>query len=319
MKCHMILNPRSQGGKSEKKFDTIFRLMKEAGIEYDFVYAETYQKIRDASAKANSGDYDAIVAVGGDGTINAVINGFYDENGMTRSDKMMGVIYTGTSPDFCKSYGVPLDLAEAVDSIRLGNVRRIRIGSIRLRTRLDPEKTETRYFSCCASIGIGAMVAGKANRLRKYMGDTAGTLASILSSLVKFHPADMVVNTGTGERMILRVTNIFVGRTKYIASGMKVKDEIADYDDRFYFLCVKDLNFRRLPGLLQQLYSGNISNSPVLEVVYTKNVSIESKSLATQVEFDGDPAGFTPCDIRAAAETLKLIISFPADPSLRSG
>jgi diacylglycerol kinase (ATP) len=317
MKCHLILNPRSRGGKSAKKFETIFGMMKKADIHYDYVYAETCQSIRDASAKANSGDYDAIVAVGGDGTINAVINGFYDENGMTRSDKMMGVIYTGTSPDFCKSYGVPLDLAEAVDSIRLGNVRRIRIGSIRLRTKHDTENIETRYFSCCASIGIGAMVAGKANRLRKYMGDTAGTLASILSSLVKFHPADMVVNTGTGERMIPRVTNIFVGRTKYIASGLKVKDEIADDDERFYFLCVKNLNIRRLPGLLQQLYSGNISNSPVLEVVYTKNVSIKANNMATQVEFDGDPAGFTPCAIQAAAEPLRLIISLPADPSLR--
>lgn len=310
MKCHLILNPRSQGGKSAKKFNTIFRLIKEAGIDYDHVFADTYQKIRDASAKANFGDYDAIVAVGGDGTINAVINGFYDENGMTGSDKMMGVIYTGTSPDFCKSYGVPLELAEAVDAIRIGQVRKIRIGSIKLRTQPGQEKAETRYFSCCASIGIGAMVAGKANRLRKYMGDTAGTLASILSSLVKFHPADMVVNTGTGERIIPRVTNIFVGRTKYIASGLKVKDEITDDDDRFYFLCVKNLNFISLPGLLRQFYSGNISNSSVLEVIYAKNLSIGSKSSETQVEFDGDPAGFTPCDIRVAEEPLRLISSF---------
>ena len=308
VKYHLILNPRSRGGKAAKKFDTIFRLMKEAGLEYDFVFADTYEKIRNASAKANAGDYDVIVAVGGDGTINAVINGFYDESVKTGPGKMLGVIYTGTSPDFCKSYGIPLDLKSAVNTILLRQVRKIRIGSIALKTSLDPVTTETRYFSCCASIGIGAMVADRANRYRKYAGDTSGTLGAILSSLMKFKAGDMILKTGAEEKLIPVVTNIFVGRTKYIASGLKVKDEINDDDERFYVICIKNLNLLRLPGLLRQLYSGNIAGSPVLEVFYTDTISIFSENKETQVEFDGDAAGFTPCSIQVANIPLNLII-----------
>lgn len=307
MKCHLVLNPRSGGGKAARRFEAIFRLMEEAGIAYDYVFADNYTNIRDASARANAGDYDAIVAVGGDGTINAVINGFYDENGLIRSTKMMGVIYTGTSPDFCKSYGIPLGLEEAVKIIRLGQVRKIKIGSIRLKTGPGQDKTETRYFSCCASIGIGAMVAGRANRYRKHLGDTAGTLAAIFSSLFKFHPGDMIITSGEEERVVQRVTNIFVGRTKYIASGLQVKDAIADDDGRFYVMCVKNLGLFNLPGLLRRLYSGNITNSKVLEFSYSGNISIRSMNKETEVEFDGDPAGFTPCRIQAAADPLNLI------------
>ena len=309
MKCHLILNPRSKGGKAASQFEKIFRLMTVAGIEYDYIMADTYAKIREASINAHAGEYDAIVAVGGDGTINAVVNGFYDENGTTRSDKKMGVIYTGTSPDFCKSYGVPLGLEEAVNTIRMGVVRKIRIGRIRLRTDPARDITEFRYFSCCASIGIGAMVAAKANRFRKHLGDTSGTLAAILSSLFKFHPVEMIIKTGSEERLIARVTNIFVGRTKYIASGLRVKEPMADNDGRFYIVCVKNLNLARLPGLLRQLYSGNISNSPVLDLSYSDRVSIFSKNEGTGVEFDGDPAGFIPCTIEIAISPLNLIVN----------
>jgi diacylglycerol kinase family enzyme len=307
VKYHLIINPKSRGGKAAKNLNAIFDLMKEAGLEYDHVLADTYEKIRHASAIACEGDCDVIVAVGGDGTINAVINGFYSERVKTTPGKMLGVIYTGTSPDFCKSYGVPLDFREAVNTIRLRQVRQIRIGSIVLTTSLEPVKTETRYFSCCASIGIGAMVADRANRYRKFMGDTTGTLWAILSSLVKFHAREMLVKTSTEERIIPGVTNIFVGRTRYIASGLKVQHEMTDDDERFYVLCVKDLTLRKLPGLLRQLYSGKITNSPVMEVFFSDTITISSEKKETRVEFDGDAAGFTPCSIRIAAAPLNLI------------
>jgi diacylglycerol kinase family enzyme len=308
-KYHLILNPRSRGGKAERQFDVIFSLMKDAGLTYDCVFADTYEKIHDASVAANAGDYDVIVAVGGDGTINATINGFYYKQGLASPNKMLGVIYTGTSPDFCKSYGVPLNMAQAVDAIRRRKVREIRIGMINLHTCLDPPKVETRYFSCCASIGIGAMVAEKANKYRKYAGDTIGALAAIFSSLFTFQPAGMMVIADNTEKKFPRVTNIFVGRTKYIASGIKVKEEVSDRDSRFYVLCVNNLNMLRLPGLLRQLYSGDMSGSPVLEVFYADEISIDSPNKTARVEFDGDAAGFSPCSILAAAAPLNLIIS----------
>lgn len=307
-KYHLILNPGSRGGKAEGDFESIFSLMIEAGLDYDYVFAGTYEEIREASATANAGECDVIVAVGGDGTINAVINGFYDENGMTISSKMLGVIYTGTSPDFCKSFGIPLGFKEAVQTIWAGKARKIRIGSIRLRKDPAKDQMETRYFSCCASIGIGAAVAEKANRFRKRLGDTAGTLTAILSSLFTFHPVGMIIKMGSEERIISRVTNIFVGRTKYIASGLKVKNEMKDDDERFYVICVNNLNLLRLPGLLRQLYTGNISNSKVLEVFYTDKISIFSEDKETRVEFDGDAAGFTQCSVQAAKSMLSLII-----------
>lgn len=308
MKCQLILNPKSNSGRAAGRFERIFALLQQAGVEYHCAYAQTYDSIREASIKANETGYDAVVAVGGDGTINAVMNGFYNEDGTTRSDKRMGVIYTGTSPDFCMSYGIPLDLAKAVDVISTGKTRNIRVGRIELRLSPDRDGTITKYFSCCASIGIGAMVAGKANRYRKYLGDTGGTLLAILSSLARFRARDMQLASSSGELIFPKVTNIFVGRTRFIASGLKVSCEIEDDDDRFYILCIHDLGFLRLPGLLRQLYSGNTKTSAVMEVMNSADININTGKEIIPVEFDGDPAGFTPCSIRPAHSPLRLIV-----------
>jgi diacylglycerol kinase family enzyme len=301
------MNPRSGGGKAADKFEAIFDLMDKAGLFYDYVFAETYKQIRNATAAAMGDDYSVIVAVGGDGTINATINGFYTAGIYKKPEKMLGIIYTGTSPDFCKSYGIPLDLSEAVESLKNHNYRKIRIGSIRLVTSLDPLHEETRYFSCCASIGIGAMVAEKANRYRKYAGDIPGTLGAIFSSLVRFHSTEMIIVMGDEEKTYRRVTNIFVGRTKYIASGLRVNEGIGDDDERFYVLTVHNFNLFRLPAVLKQLYSGDLKNSSYLSISYSENVYIYSPKIFTRVEFDGDPAGFTPCSINAVARPLMLI------------
>lgn len=309
MKCHLILNPRSRGGRSASQFDSIFKLMEKAGLEYNYTMAATYDEIRNASVRANRGNDDIIVAVGGDGTINAVINGFFDENGLPGSGKMMGVIYTGTSPDFCRSYGIPLGLEQAVEVIARQHTRLIRIVRMQLKPCPGTEETATRYFSCCASIGIGAMVAAKANQYRKSLGDKTGTLLAILSSLISYRPDEMILKTDQEEIVIRNVTNIFVGRTRYIASGLKVNDGMSDDDDRFYVLSVKDLSLWRLPALLRKLYTGDNVSSSVMSITYANRVTIYAKDKHTAVEADGDPAGFTTCTIRAASSPVKLIVS----------
>lgn len=304
MKCILILNPRSKSGKSAKLHGSIISALRKTGVEFEYSCLHSFESIRQQSVFANLNGYDRVIAVGGDGTINAVISGFYDQKGIRISQAKMGVIYTGTSPDFCKSYGIPLKIDEAVNLCVQGKTRKIRIGKIILRNPNNDE--ETRFFGCCANIGIGAMIARKANSNRKYLGDTAGTLTSLLSSLINYTPATINITVDDVSNIQSDLLNIFIGRTKFIASGIRMDKGMDDDDDRFYSLIVTRPAFMQIPSLLNQIYSGKFNHSGYLTKAYGRVFSLTSDQ-ETEVEFDGDPAGYLPCQIELAKEPLELI------------
>jgi|WetSurMetagenome_2_1015567.scaffolds.fasta_scaffold141447_2 diacylglycerol kinase (ATP) len=305
MNCFLILNPRSKSGKSAWLHGYIIAALEKTGTKFDYSYVVSFDSIRQQSVYANRNGYDRIIAVGGDGTINAVISGFYDLNGKRISQAKMGVIYTGTSPDFCKSYGIPLKIDYAINVCLKDKLRTIRIGKIELKNRKDED--ETRFFACCANIGIGATIARIANTNRKYMGDSAGTLTAVLTSLLNYKSGPVSITADGVNVNLNNLLNIFIGRTKYIASGIKMDQGMADEDERFYSLVVSKPGLMQIPYLLNQVYSGKFKRSGYLQKSYGKVFTLKAEQ-KTEVEFDGDPAGFLPCHIELADDSLDLLV-----------
>jgi diacylglycerol kinase family enzyme len=307
MKYFLIINPRSRSERSHRDVKKILERFTKKGVDFDHVFASSYQSIRAESEYANRQGYDFIVAVGGDGTINASINGFYDENGRRISHARFGVVYTGTSPDFCKSYGIPLDRVKAIDLLFDPRIRHIRTGRIQFRTIANREVTETRVFACCANIGLGAGVADISNKIRKYTGDFAGTLLAILWNLMAAGSGRLMVSIDEIKSDIPRVLNISAGRTKFIASGIRVSDGIPDDDDRFYVLTAKNITLRALPRLLHEVYTGKFISPETLEFRFAERLEFLSPDRPVGVEFDGDAAGYLPCTINLAPDPLDLM------------
>jgi diacylglycerol kinase family enzyme len=291
-------------------------LLKDAGIDYEFGETKTLNDACILSAEANRKGYDAVVAVGGDGTINGVINGFYDQAGRRVSKAKFGVIYTGTSPDFCKSYGIPLKPDRAVARLANPHVISIPIGKITLREGLlsgpDPAEDHEmiKYFGCCANIGLGAALARRANGgIRRVFGDFAGTFVSLLLTLAKFRPSDFPCIIDGREETIATMYNMSVGLTPYIASGIKLSREVAGKNGAFYLMTVRNLKLSQVIPLLKKVYSGNaFENCNYLTISWCREIMCEMNDRNPEVEFDGDPAGYLPCRIEMAKDKLDLIV-----------
>jgi diacylglycerol kinase family enzyme len=320
MKYFLIFNPGSRNGQSEKLVSRIHGLLKGRGVNYEYDITKSLQDAYLLSQKANSAGYDAVVAVGGDGTINKVLNGFYDDNGLRISKARFGVIYTGTSPDFCKSYRIPhTNIERSIDVLLAGNITRIQIGKIILAAKMNPEYSGkpvisgsdliTRYFSCCANIGLGATVARYANSgVRKLVGDNLGTFSALIKAFMSFRPAELSISINGQEERLSRLFNLSIGKTFNIASGIKVKNRLVEGDDSFYALIVRNVGWTKVPYCLKSIYSGQeIPNSETVCLKYAKHIEIYDHNSASEVEFDGDPQGFLPCRIEMAKDKLELM------------
>ena len=319
MKYFLIMNPVSGGGKSRKHIQRILSLFDERGANYQFAHTTSLENAWQLSKKANESEFDVVVAVGGDGTINAVLNGFFDDIGKRISAAIMGVVHTGTSPDFCKSYRIPVKTEKAVQLLLSPEVRKIKIGKISCCSKnsqdldkmgiLECPEILVKYFSCCANIGLGASLARHANSgIRKYAGDTMGTFISLIKILLTYKANTFSMVKNGKKIQIDKLYNISVGRTYHIASGIKVRHELTDSDDRFYCLTARDLNPANISSVLRQAYSGKqIRNSPVFYLDYCRTIEFYGNNQNPEVELDGDPAGFLPCKIEMTIEPLDLI------------
>lgn len=308
MRYFLIMNPGSDGGKSRKKLNKILTSFTNKGISFDYELTNTLEDAYHLSLMANEKGYEVIVAVGGDGTINRVLNGFYDSEGRRNSDSKLAVIHTGTSPDFCKSYGIPFKLNRALETVLTENTTKILPGKITY-TSCHDGSLETSYFACCANFGLGASIARIANSgVRKYLGDLMGTFYALLQTLFNYHSDSFIVSLDGQERLLENVYNISVGKTTYIASGIKVHNDLSARDTRFYNLIVQDPGWAGWVGVIRKIYSGkSFTNDNSMTLLYAHIIKVYGNSKNSDLEFDGDPRGFLPCAIEAAREPLDLI------------
>ena len=108
---------------------------------------------------------ELIVCVGGDGTLNEVVNGFMDENGPIRNDALLGFIPNGTGCDFIKTVPIPTGIEQSLDTIKEGYTKVIDIG--RLQYHNDHGLPEMRYFHNIVSFGLGGEVDERINKKSK--------------------------------------------------------------------------------------------------------------------------------------------------------
>jgi diacylglycerol kinase family enzyme len=312
--CFFIINPHARNGRAKKTAPRLLSLLEQTSLSCAWSLTDSMEHAFHLSRNAQKENYDAIVAVGGDGTINRVLNGFFDAGGHRISRAKMGAIHIGTSPDFCKSYGIPRSLENAVHALSAGTTSLVRVGMMTCVSSSDPDASacpgRPLYFGCCANIGLGASLARSANSgIRKYAGDTAGTFISLLGVLFRYRPATVSLSMDGRQRTLANVYDIAVGRTRHIASGIQVLHQLGPLDDRLYVVTVKNLTPASTIGVLRLLYGENAIPAGKKEIAldYCHRIHC-SGDTRIEVECDGDPAGFCPCTITTAPDTLELIV-----------
>ena len=280
MKRFLVLaNPSSHGGRSGR----ILSLLRELLSEGEFVVLKNIEEASRLAREATG--YEAVVACGGDGTVNAVARGV-----LANRDNALkfGVLYTGTSPDFCREHGIPTDAEEAVAVLRAGVVREIPV----LTANGDS-------FFCSMNLGMGAMVAATANRLRPLLGDALGTLWPVLREVLHGRRYDVQVN---GEK-ICNVAHAFVTRMPRIAGGLKVAlPPLADDEYALWF--ARDVSRFGCLRIVWNLYRGNPCGE--LRVLRGKTTFASVNHVA--LEYDGDPHGALPVAVGFALRRLRLLV-----------
>ncbi|MBL7131473.1 MAG: YegS/Rv2252/BmrU family lipid kinase [Candidatus Omnitrophica bacterium] len=304
IKYYLVMNPTSNSGRAKKVCEKILSAFESRQLEFDYKMTREPEEAVFISAEAIKKGWDVIVAVGGDGTICEVISGFF-LNGSVDSKVKLGVLHIGTSPDFNRYHNIPTKLEEAIDTLIKGKAKLIDIGKATYMKM--PSKKATAYFGSNVNVGLGPLIANKANsRYRKYLGDFLGTLCSTLTSLINFKGVRLNIEIDGSKCRTNRLVNLTVGKDPYLASGMRIFNDIAPNDGKLYIFSVEKLPLISYIANIHKLYIGNFLEFKGSRIDYGRRVDIESDENVS-IEFDGDMRGYLPATVEVIPKALEVI------------
>lgn len=299
----VLVNPAAGGGKAEKDWPDIEALLHKHGISYDAFLTSRRLHAAILSREKIEAGYSKIIVVGGDGTMNEVINGVFAQKRFPTNEVMLGMISVGTGNDWGKMFDIPGDYEEAIKTIKSQNTF---IQDAGLVSYNRSNQTWQRYFINIAGMGFGARVVARSNKL-KAKGKSSARLymATLLTSLLKYRSIKTFIEID-GNSFMRKVFNLNVGIGKYNGGGMmQIPDAIAD-DGLYSITLIKKMGKLNVIANINKLYNGKITKHRKVESYSGKVISIDSPS-TLHLETDGETLGHSPIEFQIIPRSVKVI------------
>jgi diacylglycerol kinase (ATP) len=277
MKTLVVINPKSGGCRPGK----IEKLIRGFLCHHELTICRTMY-CGHAEALARSGvseDFDTIVVVGGDGTVNEVLNGIIG------SGIKLAIIPAGTANDLVAYYDIPNDVGGALDIIKTGRIR-----------KLDAIKVNQRYYLTVGGIGLAAGVVEIINRIRRkayisgkivsYLG-SAIYIVGLIGVLLNKSAYSRNVSIDTGGRLTVNTTNsLLIGQQPRMGKYFNVFPGISGNSGRakLQLITDRDKGLLFLMNILSAIHVINRSSPCVKKMSFSKAVI----TLDRQVRFFGD-------------------------------
>ena len=244
-----------------------------------------------------------IIAVGGDGTINEVVNGFFEGERLISNEATLGIIPHGTGSDFRRILNLPLDGKQAAAVIHSGEPRKVDIMKVHY-TRTDGSRA-VRYSINITSFGMGGAVAARANRSSKPLGGQIAFLAATLQTALTFSGNSVTLQLDESKKIEAKITNVAVGNGQYHGAGMWVCPNASIDDGILDITVIRYLSVPELVWNLTALYNGRIYSHPKVESYRATRVNADSRETAL-IEIDGEPLGRLPIEISVLPKAIRV-------------
>ena len=294
-----LVNPASAGGSTGRRWPEIAHRAAALGLPGDALISEEPGQLAQLAADAIAGGAELLVVVGGDGSVNEVVNGVVPAG---RDGVEIAVIARGTGWDFVRTYGIPRDLDRAVAVALAGQVREIDLGVVEYRTWAGADARS--YFANVASAGISGAIAKRANETSKRLGGKASYYWATLAVFARWQIGEMRV-TVDDEVRHGKMIDAMVANGRYVAGGMMMLPEAEPDDGLFEVLLFGDVTKRDLVFTLPKTYRGKHLPHPRLEVLRGRVVTVEAPE-PLPIEIDGEQPGTTPARLEILPGALRL-------------
>lgn len=303
----VVMNPASAGGRTLRRWPSILRVLHAAEVTFKAHRTTARGDATHAVRRALRTGFRTIVVVGGDGTLNEVVNGFFDEEGAPiGGDAVLGLLPSGTGGDFRRAVGIPSNIERAVRLIAARSVRHIDAG------RIEFADGSRRHFLNIADCGMGGEVVARIDRSVHRAGGARGSVGFLRASIATLF--GYVARTAhveiDGMSLDRSVRSVVIANGTCFGGGMRVAPDAELDDGQFDVVIIGDTGRMRALTGLPSLYRGRHLNRPEVEVYRARTVRVSCEGRPMLFDVEGEQVGATPATLTCLPDAITLCAPF---------
>ena len=274
--------------------------------KYESQYAGNSIEIARVIAPENN----YVIAVGGDGTLNEVVNGImqYHQENPSETLPILGVLPLGTANDFVKSINHKKGIDALLVLIKNQHYHSIDLGKLQCNDE-DRISKITRYFINIADVGFGAHVVQKTNSGNSLFGANYTYIKAILSTFLSYKPKLLSLNIDDQAEQKQRALSIVFANGKYFGSGLGIAPHAQLADGKLAITHIGNVSMFDFLFYLGALKKGKKLSHPEAKYLKATKITIRSEDKHAAVEADGEFIGYLP--VTAEVIPAKILFLMP--------
>lgn len=303
----VVANPQSANGALGRKWPQLARTIEERFGPFEHRFTERAGDATTITRRAILDEgYEMVVAMGGDGTVSEVVDGFFTVEGPVQPEAVLGVLPYGTGGDFRKTIGAPKELGPGAASLGGRETRRVDVGRLTY-TTLEGER-RVRHFVNIASFGIGGLVDQLVNTTTKALGGRVSFAVATLRAMRRFHPQQARISLDDRPAETVTLHNVAVANGRYFGGGMKIAPQAELDDGRFDVVVLGPMTLWDLLVKGNRVYKGTHVELPEVRVERARRVEAvpAQPEEAILLDVDGETPGKLPATFELLPGALRL-------------
>lgn len=278
----ILVNPTAGRGNGEKMYPVIEQRLQAAGLDFEMRRTERVGHASQMAVEAQAGGWEVVVAVGGDGTANEVIDGLLRARRDGQDGPAMGLIPVGRGNDFSFGVGIPHDLEAACQILATGQRRWIDVGYV-----IGGDYPQGRFFGNGVGIGFDAVVGFEALKLKRLSGFPSYIVAA-LKTIALYFNAPMVQIEMDDQTLTQPALMVSIMNGRRMGGGFMMAPE-GMIDDGRFDLCIAGQVSR--PGiflLLPRFMQGSQAGHPAIQMARSARVRVTAVNGSLPAHADGE-------------------------------
>ncbi|MES1248144.1 MAG: diacylglycerol kinase family protein [Actinomycetota bacterium] len=287
-----LVNPASDNGRTGKVWAALAHRAAGLGLDGETIYSERAGHLIEVAAAV---DADVVVAVGGDGTLNEVVNGLMQRAG---ERPVLATIPIGTGMDFVRTYGIPNRFEDAVGVAAGEATRTIDVGRVE-------HSRGVRFYVNVGSVGMSGAVAARVNGMPKPLGGKATYFYALTRVFFEWRNTPVTVELADGTTRTGAMHDVIVANGKWHGGAMLLAPDAEPDDGAFDVVLIGDVNKRDFVTTAPKIYKGTYLAHPKVELLRSSSVAVDAPE-RLPIELDGEQVGTTPARFEVVPHALRV-------------